>query len=72
MRAAERPIRPSRMKNCWLKLAEAIGMVRAFLDDGGSPLDDVINKTDFEQIAAIAACKEVRQRERRDPENDSR
>jgi type I restriction enzyme R subunit len=41
------------------ELAEAIGMVRAFLDDGGSPLDDVINKTDFEQIAAIAACKEV-------------
>ena len=40
-------------------LAEAIGMVRRFLDDGGAPLDDVIRKTGFARNAAIVACKEA-------------
>ena len=40
-------------------LAEAIALVRTFLDDGGAPLDDVIRKTGFERNAAIVACKEA-------------
>ena len=40
-------------------LAEAIAMVRSFLDDGGAPLDDVIHKEGFARNAAIVACKEV-------------
>ena len=40
-------------------LAEAIAMVRRFLDDGGAPLDDVIRKLSFHRNAAIVACKEV-------------
>ena len=40
-------------------LAEAIAMVRSFLDDGGAPLDDVIRKTGFARNAAIVACKEA-------------
>ena len=40
-------------------LAEAIAMVRSFLDDGGAPLDDVIRKLSFHRNAAIVACKEV-------------
>ena len=40
-------------------LAEAIALVRAFLDEGGAPLDDVIRKTGFERNAAIVACKEA-------------
>ena len=40
-------------------LAEAIGMVRRFLHDGGAPLDDVIRKTGFARNAAIVACKEA-------------
>ena len=40
-------------------LAEAIALVRAFLDDGGAPLDAVIGKTGFERNAAIVACKEA-------------
>ncbi len=40
-------------------LAEAIAMVRGFLDAGGAPLDDVIGKEGFARNAAIVACKEV-------------
>ena len=40
-------------------LAEAIALVRAFLDEGRAPLDDVIQKTGFERNAAIVACKEA-------------
>ena len=40
-------------------LAEAIALVRAFLDEGGAPLDDVIRKSGFERNAAIVACKEA-------------
>ncbi len=40
-------------------LAEAIAMVRSFLQDGGAPLDDVIRRLSFHRNAAIVACKEV-------------
>ena len=40
-------------------LAEAIAMVRSFLDAGGAPLDDVIGKQGFARNAAIVACKEA-------------
>lgn len=40
-------------------LAEAIALVRAFLDDWDAALDDVIQKTGFERNAAIVACKEA-------------
>ena len=40
-------------------LAEAIGLVRCFLDERSAPLDDVIKKTGFERNAAILACKEA-------------
>ena len=40
-------------------LAEAIALVRAFLDEGGAPLDAVIRKTGFQRNAAIVACKEA-------------
>ena len=40
-------------------LAEAIAMVRAFLEERDASLDDVIGKTGFERNAAIVACKEA-------------
>ncbi len=40
-------------------MAEAITLVRAFLDERRSSLDDVIHKTGFERNAAIVACKEA-------------
>ena len=40
-------------------LAEAIALVRSFLDAGGAPLDDVIGQEGFARNAAIVACKEV-------------
>ena len=40
-------------------LAEAIALVRAFLDAAGAPLDGVIGATGFERNAAIVACKEA-------------
>ncbi len=40
-------------------LAEAIALVRAFLDDRNASLDDVIQKTGFARNAAIVACKEA-------------
>ena len=40
-------------------LAEAIGLVRGFLDERNAPLEDVIQKTGFDRNAAILACKEA-------------
>ena len=40
-------------------LAEAIALVRGFLDQRGAPLGDVIRKSGFARNAAIAACKEA-------------
>lgn len=40
-------------------MAEAISLVRAFLQDRHVSLDDVIQKTNFERNAAIVACKEA-------------
>ena len=40
-------------------LAEAIALVRDFLDKRNAPLDDIIQKTGFQRNAAIAACKEA-------------
>jgi type I restriction enzyme R subunit len=40
-------------------LAEAIALARAFLDERGAALDDVIQKTGFERNAAIVASKEA-------------
>ena len=42
-----------------VELAEAIALVRTFLDAGGASLDAVIGKTGFERNAAIVACKEA-------------
>lgn len=41
------------------ELAEAIVLVRGFLDDRGAPLDDVIQSSGFARNAAIVACKEA-------------
>ena len=51
------PARPA--EDLLADLAEAIALVRAFLDDGGAPLDAVIRKTGFQRNAAIVACKEA-------------
>ncbi|MYD62033.1 MAG: type I restriction endonuclease subunit R [Gemmatimonadetes bacterium] len=40
-------------------LAEAIALVRDFLDKRNAPLDDIIEKTGFYRNAAIVACKEA-------------
>ena len=40
-------------------LAEAIALVRTFLDERSVSLDDVIQKTGFERIASIVACKDA-------------
>jgi type I restriction enzyme R subunit len=40
-------------------LAEAIALVRSFLDDREASLDDIIQKTGFECNAAIIVCKEA-------------
>ena len=42
-----------------VELAEAVALVRAFLDAGGASLGAVIGKTGFERNAAIVACKEA-------------
>ena len=60
------PARPN--EELLADLAEAIALVRAFLDEGGAPLDDVIRKTGFERNAAIVACKEAANEKRRDPQ----
>ena len=40
-------------------LAEAIALVRSFLDAGGAPLHEIIERDGFARNAAIVACKEV-------------
>ena len=40
-------------------LAEAIALVRTFLNDRGAPLDDVLQTSGFGRNAAIVACKEA-------------
>jgi type I restriction enzyme R subunit len=40
-------------------LAEAIALVREFLQERSAALDEVIHKTGFERNAAIVACKEA-------------
>ena len=40
-------------------LAEAIALLRNFLDKRNAPLDDIITKTGFLRNAAIVACKEA-------------
>jgi type I restriction enzyme, R subunit len=40
-------------------LAEAIALVRTFLEERTAALDDVIQQSGFERIAAIVACKEA-------------
>ncbi|MFC2077962.1 type I restriction endonuclease subunit R [Candidatus Bipolaricaulota bacterium] len=51
------PARPE--EDLLAELAEAIGLVRAFLDEQEVSLDGVIQKGGFERIAAIVACKEA-------------
>jgi type I restriction enzyme, R subunit len=51
------PARPE--KELLADLAETICLVRAFLEERSASLDDVIQKTSFERIAAIVACKEA-------------
>ena len=51
------PARPAKV--LLADLAEAIALVRTFLDAGGAPLNDVIRKTGFARNAAIVACKEA-------------
>ena len=51
------PARPN--EELLADLAEAIALVRTFLDEGGAPLDDVIRRTGFARNAAIVACKEA-------------
>ena len=40
-------------------LAEAIALLRDFLNKRNAPLDDIIEKTGFQRNAAIVACKEA-------------
>ena len=51
------PARPD--EDLLADLAEAIALVRAFLDAAGAPLDGVIGATGFKRNAAIVACKEA-------------
>ncbi len=51
------PARPD--KELLADLAEAIALVRAFLQDRFASLDDVKQKSGFERNAAIVACKEA-------------
>ena len=51
------PTRPS--EELLAGLAEAIALVRTFLDASGAPLDPVIRHGGFERNAAIVACKEA-------------
>jgi type I restriction enzyme R subunit len=51
------PARPD--EELLAELAEAILLVRGFLDERHAPLDDVIQKTGFARNAAIVACKEA-------------
>ena len=40
-------------------LAEAIALVRTFLEDHNAPLNHIINRSGFGRLAAIVACKEA-------------
>lgn len=51
------PARPE--EELLAELAEAIALVRTFLDDREASLDDIIQKVGFECNAAIVACKEA-------------
>ena len=51
------PVQPK--KEMLRVLAEAIRMVRSFLDDRGAPLDAVLDQEGFARNAAIVACKEA-------------
>lgn len=51
------PARPD--EELLAELAEAVALVRAFLDDRQASLDDVMNRIGFECNAAIVACKEA-------------
>ncbi len=51
------PARPN--EELLADLAEAIALVRTFLNERGAPLDDVIELSGFERNAAIVACKEA-------------
>lgn len=51
------PTRPN--EELLADLAEAITLVRAFLDERGAPLEDVIELKLFARNAAIRACKEA-------------
>ena len=59
MEIAHRPIPQNPTKNLLADLAEAITLVRNFLDKRNAPLDDIIEKTGFLRNAAIVACKEA-------------
>ena len=50
------PVQPD--ENILDDLAEAISMVRMFLDNHDAPLDSIIHGTGFKRIAAIVKCKE--------------
>ena len=55
-----REIDPARLNEELLAgLAETIAFVRAFLNERGATLDDVIRTSGFERTAAIVACKEA-------------
>ena len=51
------PARPD--EDLLADLAEAVALVRAFLDAAGAPLDGVVGATGFKRNAAIVACKEA-------------
>ena len=54
------PTDPAKPKEELLSdLAEAIALLRNFLDKRNAPLDDIIEKTGFQRNAAIVACKEA-------------
>ena len=56
----ERELDPARPEEELLaELAEAIGLVRAFLDDHNASLGHIMNRTGFERNAAILAAKEA-------------
>ena len=51
------PARPN--EELLAELAEAISLVRVFLDERGAPLDNVVDESGFTRNAAILACKEA-------------
>ncbi len=51
------PVRPD--EELLADLEEAIALARAFVDERGAPLGNIIQNTGFERNAAIVACKEA-------------